>query len=177
VSIDFGGGALHYFHRFMSWGGRHRGSQPADTDVIEGEREELVSPRYSHRTHPRAEVPGARPTLQPMGMRSECNGGRSAVFTEHAPIATQSSHTSYIGKIPSSDSYDRSLERGTRVGSNFTFRRLRVCECLSPLVSRLVPFESPCHSRDSDSSLTRIILSFSLISADPPLLLPPPPPC
>jgi len=40
VSIDFGGGALHYFHRFMSWGG----SQPADTDVsVQGEREELVS--------------------------------------------------------------------------------------------------------------------------------------
>jgi len=133
---------------------------------VEGEREELVSPRYSHRTHPRAEVPGARPTLQPMGMRSECNGGRSAVFTKHAPIATQSSHTSYIAKISSGDYYDYSLERETRAR---TLRlRLRVSRLrVSPSRLRIV---GKRHS-DFPFEITDPFPS-SFISAD----LPPSPP-
>lgn len=48
VSIDFGGGALHYFHRFISRGGRYHSTELADTDVnVEGEGR-LVSLEYTY---------------------------------------------------------------------------------------------------------------------------------
>lgn len=89
ASIDFGGGALHYFHRFISretrWrerrGGRIRGRvdirhlKSTDTDVdVKGEGR-LVSFRYTRLTLVQSSAPGGEAGFQPIGMRFECNGG------------------------------------------------------------------------------------------------------
>lgn len=64
--------------------------------AVEGEGR-LVS---IYGAHPRVGLnSGGEAGFQPMGMRFECNGGRSAVFTKHAPSPAQSLHISYIVKI------------------------------------------------------------------------------
>lgn len=114
VSIDFGGGALYYFHRFIPWWGRY---------VVRSRHRCRCSRRGKtgfvaiYKTHPRAETnSGGETSFQPMRMHFERNGGRSVVFTRHA---SQSLHASYIAKI--------SERLPSRDGEDYTSIRIAIC--------------------------------------------------